>query len=464
MSGRAFLKRLWVLMAIVFVDMLGFLIVLPLLPFYAEDLGASETMVGVLISAFAFAQLTTAPFWGKLSDRYGRRPMILIGLILSTASYVLFGLASTNFVQLASGAAPSVEAGTLGVMVLLISRLVQGMGAGNIGVVQAYVSDAVPAGSRTQALGWVTVATSAGVMIGPAVGSLSTELGNAAPGFVAAAFCLLNFVFAWFLLPESAEESARELEGAADAEETNGAAAEKSASDQPVAPQSLGRSLRQVLFHPRSTLATLIWVYALAMMAFMAMNGVVALYLERVFDFTKMTIGWFYFYVGAVSTLMRGFVLGPVVKRLGEVRTLRVGVASIATGLLVMPFAGNLISLGLVVLLVPIGTALLFPATTSLVSQCSPKGEVGQNLGVQQAFGGVSRMVGPLWATAAFQYLSIQAPFWIAAGLTFLVFLITLRVPRSEGQEAQKDQKGRTGQQPESEGLLESEPSATDPL
>jgi len=427
MSGRAFLKRVWVLMAIVFVDMLGYLVVLPLLPFYAEDLGASAVMVGVLVSAFAFAQVITAPFWGRLSDRYGRRPLILVGLLISAASFFLFGLAGS-------------------VTVLLVSRLVQGAGAGNIGVVQAYVSDAVPPSERTQALGWVTVASSAGVMIGPAVGSLSTELGDAAPGFVAAGLCLLNFVFAWFLLPESA--NAEELDEGAKREATAGepkAVEEESepAAPQPIEPRSLGRSIHQVLFHPRSTLATLIWIYALGMMAFMALNGVVALYLERVFGFTKLTIGWFYFYVGGVSTLMRGFVLGRVVRRLGEVRTLRLGVVSIATGLAAIPWASNLYVLWVVVLLVPVGTALLFPATTSMVSQSSPRGEVGQNLGVQQSFGGVSRMVGPLWATAAFQYVSIQAPFWIAAGLMAAVLLIALRVPRSEGHPPEPTQKER---------------------
>lgn len=444
MSGRAFLKRVWVLMAIVFVDMLGYLVVLPLLPFYAEDLGASAVTVGILVSAFAFAQVITAPFWGRLSDRYGRRPLILVGLLISAASFFLFGLAGS-------------------VTVLLISRLVQGAGAGNIGVVQAYVSDAVPPSERTQALGWVTVASSAGVMIGPAVGSLSTELGDAAPGFVAAGLCLLNFVFAWFLLPESA--NAEDLDDGAKREGTEG----EPAAPQPIEPRSLGRSIHQVLFHPRSTLATLIWIYALGMMAFMALNGVVALYLERVFGFTKLTIGWFYFYVGGVSTLMRGFVLGRVVKRLGEVRTLRLGVVSIATGLAAIPWASNLVVLWVVVLLVPVGTALLFPATTSMVSQSSPRGEVGQNLGVQQSFGGVSRMVGPLWATAAFQYVSIQSPFWIAAGLMAVVLLITLRVPRSEGhppEPVRKEPKGTPQQEqrrePVTEPVMDAETSPAD--
>lgn len=419
MSRRAFLKRVGVLMAIVFVDMLGFLIVLPLLPFYAEDLGASESMVGVLISAFAFAQLVTSPFWGKLSDRYGRRPMILLGLVMSALSYALFGLAET-------------------VVVLLVSRLVQGAGAGTTGVVQAYVSDAAPPGDRTQALGWVTVASSAGVMIGPAVGSLATELGRSAPGFVAAGLCLLNFIFAWFLLPESASV---EEDGDEPARATVSEGATDQAAPPAVEPRSLGRAVRQVLFHPQSSLATLIWIYALGMMAFMALNGVVALYLERVFAFTEASIGWFYVYVGAVSTLMRGLVLGPVVKRLGEVRTLRLGVVSIALGLATVPLAFNLVSLAVVVLLVPVGTALLFPATTSLVSQASRRGEVGQSLGVQQAFGGVSRMIGPLWATAAFQYLSIEAPFWLAAGLMMAVLGITLRVSRDQERRGARGAK-----------------------
>lgn len=444
MSRRAFLKRVGVLMGIVFVDMLGFLIVLPLLPFYAEDLGASESMVGVLISAFAFAQLVTSPFWGRLSDRYGRRPMILLGLILSALSYALFGLAET-------------------VVVLLVSRLVQGAGAGITGVVQAYVSDSAPPGDRTQALGWVTVATSAGVMIGPAVGSLATELGRSAPGFVAAGLCLLNFVFAWFLLPESAsaEEDEDETADATVSEPpTDGAPAEE-APPPAVEPRSLGRAVRQVVFHPGSSLATLIWIYALGMMAFMALNGVVALYLERVFGFTEASIGWFYVYVGAVSTLMRAVVLGPVVKRLGEVRTLRVGVVCIAVGLAAVPLAFNLVSLAAVVLLVPVGTALLFPATTSLVSQSSRRGEVGQSLGVQQAFGGVSRMIGPLWATAAFQYLSIEAPFWLAAGLMVAVLGITLRVSRVEERRKATD-AGGAGEAERTEAPVEAEATRAD--
>lgn len=438
MSGKAFLRRIWVLMAIVFVDMVGFLVVLPLLPFYAESMGASATAVGVLISVFAFAQLTTAPFWGNLSDHYGRRPMILLGLLTSAAAYFLFGLATT-------------------VWVLLLSRVVQGVGAGINGVVQAYVSDAAPPGQRTQAIGWVTVATSAGVMVGPAVGSLATLLGESAPGFIAAGLCLLNFIFAWFLLPESFTESDLE-EGTEGAEGAGEAVRGPSVATADGAPATAGldlgsirHAIAQVLRHPRMPLATLIWIYAFGMMAFMAMNGVVALYLERAFEVTKESIGWFYVYVGGVSTLMRAFVLGPVVRRLGDVRTLRLGALSVAVGLGTLPLATHLWNLALVALFVPVGTALLFPATTSLVSQQSRPSEVGQNLGVQQAFGGVSRMLGPLWATAAFQYLSIASPFWIACGLMLIVAGIAWTVRSGEPS---------TESPTDAEGFAEIEPSA----
>lgn len=412
MSGASILKKVWVLMAIIFVDMVGYLVVLPLLPFYAEDFGASEIMVGALIAAFAFAQVATAPLWGRASDRYGRRGMILASLVVSTASYVLFGLANS-------------------VALLLVSRLVQGVGAGTIGVVHAYISDAVKADRRTEALAWVTVASSTGVMLGPVLGSLSVELGHWAPGFVAAGLCLLNLVFAWRFLPESSDGHPQEGEPAPEAPEGSGTAPT-------LEPGSLRRELGRVLFQPGRELTRLIWIYALGMMAFMALNGVVALYLERVFDFTEESIGWFYFYIGGLSALMRGLVVGPVVRWLGEVRLVRIGAVSIALGLALVPFAWSRLSLALMVLFIPVGTALLFPATTSLVSQASRHRDVGQSLGVQQAFGGISRMVGPLWATAAFQYLGIRTPFWLASALMGMVLLIALTVPvRREREERQ---------------------------
>lgn len=397
MESRA-IKQISVLMATVFVDMIGFTMVLPLLPFYATRLGADPALVGMLIAAHPFAQLAVSPFWGRLSDRYGRRPLILAGLMLSAAAYVLFGLAEA-------------------IWLLFASRLVQGAGGGITGVVQAYVADAVEPEERTKALGWLTAATSAGVMIGPASGSLATYLGPEGPGFLAAGLCVLNILFAWKWLPEPKRYASPTGEMAGHA---------------PAPRRSLRRSLWEVVRHPASPVSSLIWVYAIGMMAFMAMNAVLALYLKDMFGVTEKTIGYFYAYVGAISLVMRAVMLGPAVRRFGEIGVTRLGAASLVLGLAGIPFTGgSLPLLGLVVLFVPVGTALLFPATTSLVSRRAVRSETGQILGVQQSFGGVSRMVGPLWSGFAYQR-DFHYPFWMAAVLMLSVSFLTFRMPHEE--------------------------------
>lgn len=371
-------RRIWVLMATVFVDMMGFFIVLPLLPFYAEKLGADPVRIGGLVSAFALAQLVTAPLWGRLSDRFGRRPMILCGLLISAGAYVIFEMASV-------------------VWLLFLSRFVQGVGSGTTGVVQAYVSDSISKEDRAKAIGWLTAGTSAGVMLGPVVGSVGASLGWLGPGYIAAGLCLLNFAFGWVWLKEPASRAR---------------VAERKQKQEP---GETRRAMLDVLRHPRQPVSAMIWVYSLGMMAFMAMNGIFALYLERVFGIDEKTIGWFFFYVGGISLLMRSLAIGPVVGRLGERRTMRLGAILVALGMACIPFARTIPELGLAILLIPVGTALLFPTSTSIVSRRAPDDQVGMILGVQQAFGGVARLVGPLWAGAVFQYVGIRWPFWIAA-------------------------------------------------
>lgn len=389
-------RQLSVLMATVFADMVGFTMVLPLLPFYATRCGANATVVGLLVAVYAVAQFVTAPLWGRASDRWGRRPLILIGLMASAAAYVLFGLADALWI-------------------LFASRLVQGAGGGINGVVQAYVADAVQPEERAKALGWLTAATSAGVMIGPAMGSLATNISREAPGFLAAALCILNVLFAWHWLPEPPRESV-----------PAGTAA----------PRSLRSAFVDVLRHPTAAVPSLIWIYAFGMMAFMAMNSVLALYLKDNFGITEKNIGFFFVYVGAISLVMRAVLLGPAVRRFGEVGVTRLGALSLVVGLAGIPLPVHLLGLALVVLFVPVGTALLFPATTALVSRRSPRGETGQVLGVQQSIGSIARMVGPLWAGIVYQEVGQGHPFWLAAVLMLGVSLLTWRQRNGETEPA----------------------------
>ena len=252
-------------MASVFIDMLGFLMVLPHPAVLRRAAGRDASQIGLLIAAFSFAQLATSPLWGKLSDRWGRRPVLLVALAASGVAFIIFALADSLWM-------------------LFLSRLAQGAGGGTTGVAQAYVSDSVGHEERAKALGWLSAATNAGVMLGPALGALATTLDPRAPGFVAAGLCFLNVLFAWRWLPESSHAADRVR--AADAA-------------RPAA------ALKRVLREPGAPVSALIWIYAAGMMAFFALNGVLALYLGRRFGVNEKTIGWFYFCVGAVSLLMR---------------------------------------------------------------------------------------------------------------------------------------------------------------
>lgn len=384
------LRQLGVLIAVNAVDMIGFAIVLPLLPFYALDFNATPVQVGWLMASFSVAQLLSAPFWGRVSDRYGRRPALIVGLTASTLAYIVFGLANSLWM-------------------LFASRLVQGAGGGTTGVAQAYVADTMEPADRARALGWLSAATSAGIAIGPSLGSLAaTGLGRQSPGFLAAALCLINVVCAWRWLPES-----RRVDRAVPQQRSR---------------PPIWHTALQVVSHPRLPVSRLVWIYAVGMLAFTCMTSVVALYLNAEFAVTKKTIGYFFTYIGILSFVMRSLVLGPVVDRIGEAWAMRAGAASLVVGLVLYPIAPSLWWLVAVIPLVPVGTALLFPSTTSLMSRASERHEVGLTMGTAQFFGGLSRVAGPLGATAAFQVWGHRSPFFLGAGAVALVSLLAFRI------------------------------------
>lgn len=368
-SRRDQFRRLAVLIALSFVDMLGFAIVLPILPFYALDLSATPETVGWLIASFSIAQLVAAPLWGRVSDRYGRRPALLVGMAASAFAFVIFGLASTLWM-------------------LFLSRVVQGAGGGTTGVAQAYVSDSVAPADRARALGWLSAATAAGIMIGPALGSLATHWGRAAPGLIAAALCSLNFIAAWRWLPES-----------------------KRPDQGPTVRRPVWSAAWEVVKHPAGAAERFIWIYGVGMLAFTLWTSVLALWLEARFGVTVQTIGWFFVYNGLLSLIMRSLLLGPVVARLGETRAMQLGCMALAASFLLYPLAPSLGVLAAIIPLTPIGTALLFPSTTALLSTAARDSEQGMMMGVAQTFAGLSRVVAPVVGTIAYQRLGINAPF-----------------------------------------------------
>lgn len=385
------LKKLWVLMVTAFVDMIGFALIMPLLPFYALEFGANASTIGFLMAIFAFGQMTTAPLWGRLSDRVGRKPVLMASQALSAAAFVVFAYADA-------------------VWLLFLCRFLQGVGGGTLGAVSAYVTDAVQPDERAKALGWITACTSAGVMVGPAIGSFTVAWSTAAPGLIAAALCGANLIFTWLYLGE-----ARVVDRS---------------KPQPKPRRLLGE-IGAVLARPTAKVHSLIWIYAAGIMAFMAMTGMMALYLEKRFGITETTIGFFYVAIGAVSVVMRGLILGRLVDAFGEVRVLQTGALCLGLGMWSLTFASTPIVFGVVMMMVPMGTALLFPSVTSLVTRYADPDQVGQTVGVQQAFGGVSRLLAPIWAGIVFE-AGPERPFWIGGTLVLATFLFALRLHPGE--------------------------------
>ncbi len=376
------------LIAVAFVDMLGFAMILPLLPFYALDLNNSPQLIGVIIAAFSMAQLMSAPLWGRVSDRYGRRPALLIGLTASTISYIVFGFANTFWL-------------------LLASRFIQGAGGGTTGVLHAYVADTVPPEDRTRSLGWLSAATSAGVMIGPVIGSTAAYWGQWAPGLVAAGFCLVNIMFAWGWLQESS--------GANDESRTK--------KRQPV-----WHTAWTIVRYPARTISRLVWIYALGMLAFSAFTSVITLYLGFEFAITERNIGYVFLYLGSLSVIMRSLLLGPIVSYFGETWTMRLGAISLSIGFLSIPFATQLGILLVLMSFMSVGTALTFPSTTALTSRWTEKSELGTTMGTAQAFAGMSRTLSPLISTLLFQQLGHTSPFFAGAVCSAVVVILSLQV------------------------------------
>jgi multidrug resistance protein len=375
-----------VLMITAFVDMVGVLAVIPLLPYYALRFGANGLVIGLLVSAFSVAQLLSAPLWGRVSDRYGRRPALLAGLTASVVAYIVFGFANS-------------------IWLLFLSRLVQGAGGGTVSVIQAYVADATRPEDRAKALGWLSAATNLGVTIGPVFGSLTRGISTQAPGLFAAGLCVVNILFAYRFLPESHTESGARTG---------------------LTPITSRAAIARVVAHAGEPASRLIWIYAIGMGAFQMLNAILALFLARQFAVSERAIGFFFMYVGSISVVTRAFALGWLVDRFGEAKLSRLGLALMTVGLIMMPLTHDFVTLAIAVACMPLGTAFTFPCVTGLLSQVIAKHERGLYMGVQQTFGGVARVLTPIWAGFAWDHLGIPVPFWTGALLVAGAFFLGL--------------------------------------
>jgi len=379
--------KLTVLMITAFVDMLGLAMIIPLLPFYATKMGASATIVGVLIAAFSIAQLASAPAWGRFSDRYGRRPALLVGLLVSAVAYVFFAYASTLWL-------------------LLLSRIIQGFGGGTIGVVQAYVADASDPNDRAKSLGWLSAATSLGAVVGPAIGSVLIRWGHHAPGIASAVFCVLVSVYAAIYLRESKDDT-------------------PVTSEHDIVPQTGSGAIWSVITRPKEPAQRLIWIYAIGIGAFYGTAPTLPLILANRLPITEAKVGFFVMYLGGMGVIVRAGILGRMIEWLGEARLTRLGLVLLAMGLALVAAVHSYLTLIVALTLMPLGTAFVFPCVTAMLSRVVPKRHRGLYMGVQHTFGGISRVVFPLAAGVAMDNLGLGFPFVVAGVLVLSTLLLT---------------------------------------
>ncbi|MFQ5746823.1 MAG: MFS transporter [Gemmatimonadota bacterium] len=355
----------------VFLDLIGFGIVLPLLPFFATSLGASAFEIGLIIASYSAMQFVFSPIWGRLSDRHGRRPILLIGLVGSGVSYIVFALSRT-------------------IGVLLLSRVVAGIMGANIPVAQAFIADSTDNRNRARGMGLIGAAFGLGFIVGPALGGILSRWGYALPGLVAAGLSLSNAIAAFVYLPESyPPDRRRHVPSGAGTR----AIVERLAEVQEI----LGRvALREPIV-----------AFFIATLGFAAFTATFPLFLDEPLGLSAVHAGAFFAVIGLIAAGVQGGLIGPVVERFGERRTAAAGGLLLGSGLFVLAVWNGLGAT--LALLLPIGGGwgLVAPSLQSLVSRRARPEEQGRVLGVNQSMSSAARVVGPIaggWLFGAFGY------------------------------------------------------------
>ena len=403
-------SSLRIVFLVVLMDLVGFGLILPLLPLYADTLGAGPYFIGALLSVYSLMQFVINPVWGRLSDRIGRRPVILLSLTGSTASYVLYGLAEHLSSQ---------EAVVLGI--LFVSRLLAGAMGANIATAQACVADLTPPEQRARGMGMVGAAIGLGFVLGPALGALFTvepireRFGLGVPGFVAALICGVNLLWAARSLPESLCDADR-----AQARGASGPAAWRTALARP-------------------GVVVLVGAMFLLTLSFSQFEASFSLLGREAFGLTPTRIGLIFSYLGLIVVIMQGGVTRHAVRRMGEHTVLIVGAVCMGGGMLGVATADATATTLAWLAALGVGLGLAQPAGLGLLSHAAGRSEQGMVLGVGQSMSALARIVGPALGLGLFGSVSIRSPYWAAALFLALVaagglYLNVRRLPAASAQ------------------------------
>jgi multidrug resistance protein len=382
----------------VLIDLIGFGVIIPILPYYAQRLGAGGLGLGALLGIFSAMQFLSTALLGRTSDRIGRRPVLLATMIANAVGYVIFAAAHSY-------------------AVLFLARIVSGFAGGNISAAQAYIADITPPAERSRGMGVVGAAFGLGFIIGPAIGGLSAHyLGPAAPGLVAAGLSLVNFVSAYFILPESLESRHRTARKLWDF-------------------SHLGDALRH------SHLAPLMVAWAIMPFAFAGYSVALPLWAAVVFGWNEQQLGWLFTAIGATAAIVQGYLFGKLTKRTGDRALLIAGAFGMAVAIAVIPAIHTTPTLYVWTVVLAFANSIFGPAGTGLVSLFAGPEEQGTVLGAAQALAALGRLLGPVVVGQVYDHTHTGA--FLTAGAVMAVGgLATLRVPKqttgSSGQNVQR--------------------------
>ena len=374
----------------VFIDLLGFGILIPILPsFSVKELHIDEAAIGIAIAIYSFVQFLFNPVLGKMSDKYGRKPVIVVCLFLNAIGYIVFSF-------------------THSYVLLLTSRIIAGIGGSSIGVAQAYIADVTTRENRSKGMGLIGAAFGLGFVFGPLMGGLLSDFGYAVTGYVAAGFSLMAFTLTIFFLPESLKKDT--------SIEATTALNRRKLFD--IA------GMRKILRKP--DLAVLILLFFILTFSFANIYGTFALLGLKVYGFTDMQNGYMYGIIGLTSAIVQGGLIGRINKMMSKKKILIIASFIIMTMLAMIPYAGSFLGLAIVSIVLSYGTGTFQPTVLSLISEVTSEAEQGITLGLNQSLSSFARVLGPLWGGFAFEYLGYPFPFLTGAAFTFIIFLLTV--------------------------------------
>ncbi|UQA54552.1 MFS transporter [Polyangium aurulentum] len=402
-------RVLLVVVLTVFLDLIGFGITIPLLPYYAESMHASVQVVGLILSSYSAAQFWATPVLGMLSDRYGRRRIILFSLAGNAASMLLFA-AATHYKIL---------------YLLFASRIVAGATAGNLSACQAAIADVTVPEERAWAMGRLGAGIGLGMALGPFVASLLSGWGPSAPPLAAGALALLDMVLAAILMPETNPQSApKPVPEAVSAYR---------------GPQKEGRAKRpplwEVIGGDRRVLVVLV-LYFLTFMAMSSMNVALPVLAKRRFSWDVDQIGYIFGMFGAVGLVIQGFMIQRLAKVFGEIMLVVIASILIATGMVMVAMSGTSTLLVAGILTLAVGIAINNPSISSLASKYASPEHRGATLGFAQSAGTLARTIGPVWAGFLFDKVSAGAPFLGSAIAAALMLMVVTGLSRMKTEPA----------------------------